>query len=353
MNNMLLLVGNREKKRIQLYKICVSGGKAMLTDKDVIWESPIVQQMTEVKPIVYNNKKSILSTTNNGVIIFEISNSRKVLFHKEIKDYQANIHSAHPLPDGNVLIADSNGWLGILPAGGEYVEIPQEKIAWYKLKYAHAISYDEANRKIYAGGYTTINKYIYQVKDKIPALIKEASYDISDYYLRCKEYGECNEDSGWEDGIHDIYQVYGEKSGVYFLSTGERCFLFDSTKLNNFPSGKITLDEFRPFYEIDSKKSQGLVKAAKEKKVILKKGGVKAISGFIGKNNFLVIAHSAPWFTSDDCYPYNGTHLILSTKVDDILDFDITDKHKIKFSTCTSVSFYKARLLDKDWMPAL
>ncbi len=150
-----------------------------------------------------------------------------------------------------------------------------------------------------------------------------------------------------------MYQIYGEKSGMYFLSTGERCFLFDSTKLDNVPSGKITLDEFKPFCEIDSKISQGLVKTAKDKNVILKKGGIKAVSGFIEEDNFLTIAHAAPWFTTDDYYPYDGTHLIFSTKVDDIIDFDITDKYKINFSPSSAVSFYKARLLDKDWMPDL
>jgi len=353
MKNLSLLVGNRKKNKIQVYKLSVSEEKLMLTDKDIIWESPTVEYMTEVKPIIYNDKKSVLSTTSNGVFIFELSNAKKVLFHKEIKGYQTNIHSAHPLPDGNVLIADSNGWLGVLPAGGGHVEIPQEQVSWYKLKYAHAVCYDETSHKVYAGGYTTINKYNYQVKDKKPVLTEEASYDISDSYLRCKVYNECSENTEWEDGIHDIYQIYDKKKGVYFLTTGERCYLFDSTKLNNVPSGKITLEEFRPLSEIDSKKSQALVKTAKEKKIILKKGGIKAVSGFTDKDNFLVIAHSAPWFTSNDYYPYDGTHLIFSTKGDDIVDFDITEKNKINFSASPAVSFYKARLLDKDWMPVL
>ncbi|MBS9426793.1 DUF6528 family protein [Photorhabdus akhurstii] len=353
MDNMSLLVGNRKKNKIQIYKLNICGEKLTLTDKDVVWESPNVQYMTEIKPILYNGKKSILSTTSNGVIIFELSKEKRVLFHKEITGYQTNIHSAHSLPDGNVVIADSYGWLGILPAGGNNVEIPQEQVPWYKLAHAHALSYDENAHKLYAGGYTTIKKYTYQVKDKKPVLTEEASYDISDYYLRCKVYNKCSENADWEDGVHDMYQVYGEKSGMYFLSTGERCFLFDSTKLDNVPSGKITLDEFKPFYEIDSKISQGLEKTAKEKKVILKKGGIKAVSGFIDQENFLTIAHAAPWFTTDDNYFHEGTHLIFSTKVDDIIDFDITDKNKINFSPSSTVSFYKARLLDKNWMPDL
>ncbi|HGM5308666.1 TPA: DUF6528 family protein [Serratia marcescens] len=353
MNNILLLVGNRKKNKIQIYKTSISGESITLTDKDVIWESPEVHYMTEIKPVLYGGKKGILSTTANGVIVFELSMEKKVLFHKEITGYQTNIHSAHPVSDGNIVIADSNGWLGILPAGGSDVEIPQGQFPWYKLSYAHALGYDETTQTLYAGGYTTINKYTYQMKDEKPSLIEKAIYDISDYYLRCKTYQECNEDASWEDGIHDMYQVYGEKKGLYFLSTGERVFLFDTTKLNGVKSGKINLDEFNPFYEIDSMKSKGIEKTAKDRKVILKKGGIKSVSGFIEKNNFLTVAHSAPWFTPEDSYPYDGTHLIFATRADSTIDFDITDKHKINFSPSSAVSFYKARLLDKNWMPDL
>lgn len=353
MNTISLLVGNRQKNRLQIYKATISGDGATLTDKAIIWESPVVHAMTEVKPILYKGKKAILTTTDNGVMIFELSNAKTVLFHKEITGYQTSIHSAHPLPDGNVVIADANGWLGILSAGGHRVDVPQEQVAWYRLTYAHALGYDETTHTLFAGGYTTLNKYRYQLKDEKPVLIEEASYDISDSYLRCKVYKACAEDAGWEDGIHDMYPIYGEKSGRYFLTTGERCFLFDAEKLKGVASGKITLDAFKPLYEIDSKQSREVEKTARDKKVILKKGGIKSVSGFIGPRDFLVIAHSAPWFTPEANYPYNGTHLVFSTNGDDVIDFDITDKHKIHFSPSATVSFYKARLLDKNWMPEL
>ncbi|MCG3463060.1 DUF6528 family protein [Xenorhabdus bovienii] len=353
MNSNLLIIGNKKKNRIQIYKLNTSGDSSLLTDKDVIWESPEVNYMTEIKPVLYNGKKAILSTTGNGAIVFELSKEKTVLFHKEVTGYQTNIHSAHPLPDGNIVIADSRGWLGILPAGGSDVEVSKNQVPWYKLTYAHALSYDETTHKLYAGGYTTIKKYTYQVKDKKPSLIEEATYDISDYYLRCKTYKKCDEDNNWEDGIHDLYQVYGEKTGLYFLSTGERVFLFDAAKVEGVKSGKITLDEFKPFYEIDSLKSQKIEKTAAAKKVILQKGGIKSISGFIKNNDFLTVAHSTPWFTGEENYPYVGTHLIYATRSDDKIDFDITDKHKIKFSPSSAVSFYKARLLDKNWMPNL
>lgn len=351
MNTYFLLVGNRIAKKIQIYQFHLSGDNLSLTRDNVIWESPEVKYMTEVKPIIYKNKKAILSITENGVIIFELSKEKKIFFHKEITNYSTNMHSAHPLPDGNIVIADSRGWLGILPAEGNDVELPQDRMPWYRLTYAHAVSYDETTHKLYAGGYTQIKKYSYQVKDNKPELNEEATYDISDYYFRCKVYNKCNEDATWEDGIHDMYQVYGKKQGVYFLSTGERVFLFDATKTAGIKSGKITLDKFNPLYEIDSNKSRKISSVASKEEVMLKKGGVKSVSGFINNGDFLTVAHSAPWFTPKEAYPYDGTHLIYATSADDVLDFDITAKHKITFSPPSRVSFYKARLLDKNWMP--
>ncbi|MBI6547767.1 DUF6528 family protein [Xenorhabdus lircayensis] len=345
-----LIIGNQGVNKIQIFKFILTSQKVMIENNDLIWESPETKFMAEVKPVIYRGKKSVMSITENGVIIYALTNNKEVLFHKEISGYKTNIHSALPLPDGNVVIADSKGWVGLLLHEGDNVKQNSGDTQWSALTYAHSVVYDHTNKKIYAGGYTSINKYSYHVISGKAKLKLEATYDIKDYYLRCKEYNFCNEDPIWEDGIHDMYQVYGEQSHLFFLSTGERVFLFDLSKLNDLNSDKITLDKFNPFYEIDSKKSREIMPVAKKEKIILKKGGVKSISGNIDEKKFFVIAHSAPWFTDKVSYPYLGNKLIYSTNIKDTIDFDLTDKNKIEFDTSLNMFFYKARLIDENWI---
>ncbi|MEQ1963363.1 DUF6528 family protein [Xenorhabdus khoisanae] len=349
-NDKYLLVGNKGVNKIQIFKFIFSDQNIMIKKENLIWESPETTAMTEVKPVTYFGKKAILSVTENGVVIYALSDNN-VLFYKEISDYSGNnIHSACPLPDGNVVIADSNGRIGLLIYEKGKKKQPFNETQWFRLTYAHAVVYDQINERIYAGGYTSINEYSYHVIAGKASLRLETTYDISDYYLRCKEYNICNEDGYWEDGIHDMYPVYGDHSQLFFLSTGERVFLFDSSTLTHSEGSKVTLDKFNPFYEIDSQKSKEAAIIAQEEKIILKKGGVKSISGNINVNDFFVVAHSAPWFTDKINYSYNGNKLIYSTHINDILDFDLTDKNKVDFDSSLNMSFYKARLIDKNWI---
>jgi hypothetical protein len=262
------------------------------------------------------------------------------------------------MEDGNVLIADSGGSVGILYPGSSIDDLNQSPhdTHWYAtgLNYPHALAYDPVTKHVYVGAYLRIHELEY-AGSGAQAILKEfAAYDISQYYLRCVQYNECEENEAWEDGIHDIYPVYGASSPLFFLSTGERTFLFDP-KVNSSTSRPVpstlvqaTLSPYNPFYEVDSRMSQYEAPNAQHDGVILKKGGIKSLSGSLDKQGYFTLAHPAPWLTPDLNYPYNNKILLYAESDGDTADYDLTPHNHISFDPGLSIDFYKARLMPDD-----
>jgi hypothetical protein len=268
------------------------------------------------------------------------------------------IHSALQMEDGNVLIADAGGRVGILYPGSSIDDLDQSTndTHWYTagLNYPHALAYNPVTKHVYVGAYLKIHELEY-IDSGAQATLKEvAAYDISQYYLRCVQYNECEENEAWEDGIHDIYPVYGATSPLFFLSTGERTFLFDpkANLLTSRPFGptlvEATLSAYNPFHEVDSYLSQQEAPSADRDAVILKKGGIKSLSGSLGKQDYFTLAHPAPWLTPDVNYPYDNKILLYAESDGDTTDYDLTSHNHISFDPWLSMDFYKARLMSDD-----
>lgn len=50
-----------------------------LQKKDLTWSSPYTEGISEVKPVYYNDKKAVLMTTMNGVVLYDYA-TKRVLF---------------------------------------------------------------------------------------------------------------------------------------------------------------------------------------------------------------------------------------------------------------------------------
>ncbi|MBV8649552.1 hypothetical protein [Paludibacterium sp.] len=352
--NRRIVLYNRSARAIEVYRLSDLGRS--LRDADRVWQSPPFDGGSEVKPVRYQGGKALLATTRYGVVIFSYPD-RTVLFHREITGYAAmNIHSALPMDDGNVLIADSAGYVGILYPGQstDDVDQPSAQTQWYPLSYAHGLAYDPIYQAVYAGGYVTLHRYRYGGSGSGAVLSLMSAYDLSAYYRRCAVFGICQEDADWEDGVHDVYPVEGDNPHLFFLTTGERVFLFDASQQrdNDRPSGgliKIALTEYAPFYRLDSQYSRQERAASLRDRVVLKKGGVKAISGAISGDAACVLARPAPFFTPDLQYDYYEPRLLYAESLADTADVDLTDQHHLQFDRGLAIAFYKARLLPDDF----
>jgi len=351
---------NRDSNMVEVYRI--QDPTKEITKSDLLWQSPKIERGYdiyngagyEIKPIIYNGQKAILTTTKNGVIIYSYPD-KNVLFHREIFGWPMYIHSALPLPDGNVLVADVWGWVGILfPGENDAVNQLSLKTYWYPLSFAHSLVYDSASELIYAGGYMTVKSYRYQGAGSSATLEPVAKYDARDYYFGCATYGKCDEGAQLEDGIHDMYPASKTNPHLFFLSTGERTFLFDTSEQErvSYPqkSIPIKLKTYQPFYEMDSKYSQQAAPNSRRDGVILKKGGIKALSGGLEPDdNYCVIGHAAPFFTLSLQYDYYAPVVIYGEKSEDRVNYDLTTKNHIQFAPDVEAHFYKVRLLPDDF----
>ena len=260
-----------------------------------------------------------------------------------------NVHSALAMKDGNVVVIDSYGWVLILYRNGLQGFANTFKI---HLKYPHGVVWDKEYQMLYVLAYTDIIKYKYIGQGANASLELVHDYDFKKYYERCSFYGICDEDAATEDGGHDFFPVKGDNPHLFFLTTGERVFLFDSSQqldtlnLNSAQNTEIMLKNYSALFQIDSKYSQQITPNAIKEQVILQKGGIKSISGNLNSAKYCVIATPRPWFTSNLYYPYDSTVLVYIDNPNSIVDFDLSTHNHIYFESDlnSEVNFYKARL---------
>jgi hypothetical protein len=351
-----IVLYNRDAGAIEIYRL--TDPATPIGPADLLWQSPPLAGGSEVKPISYLGRKALLATTEYGAVIYAYP-GKTLLFQREISGaWDMNIHSALALDDGNVLLADSSGKIAILYPGENEQDLWQTtaQTRWYPLDYAHGLAYDEDYRWIYAGGYTTVNKYAYAGSGSQASLQLVTRYDASHYYLRCAHYGICSEDADWEDGIHDLYPVDGDNPHLFFLTTGERSFLFDTSQQadSDNPAAAdaavpIRLDDYPPFYTVDSRYSQQEAPSHQQDKVILRKGGIKSLSGRLAADDYCTLAHAAPYFTEQLQYDYYQPVLLYAQQDADRVDYDLTTENHLQFANDMRISFYKARLLPTDF----
>ena len=350
--NKNIVIANNHNRRVEIYN---SGNlDRPIAEADMKWQSPVISNLwTEVKRVTYMGQDAILAATTSGAIIYSYP-EKKLLFHREITGYKPGTHSVEPLPNGSVVLADAKGFLGILFPDGTNVDQPSKDTKWYPLKYVHGIVWDDKRRVLYALGYLDLMAYQFDGTGKDTFLLPTTDYAMDAYYLRCAQYNQCNEDYNWADGGHDIHPLSENTSdGALFLTTGERAFIFypkdnvPNTLSKRMTRVPIKLTAYSPLYEIGSNYSIKEEPNAEKDKVILKKGGIKAISGSVDPDDYCVIAHSAPWFTTSLFYSAWTDVLLYAQSDSDRPDHDLTTNFKIIFDPTLHMSFYKARLFGK------
>jgi len=345
-----IVIANYYNHRVEIYNL--GNLDRPITAADMKWQSPVIDDLwTEVKRVTYMGQDAISAATNSGAIIYSYP-EKKLMFHKEITGYQPGTHSVEPLPNGSVVLADAKGYLGILFPDGANVDQPSNQTKWYPLKYVHGIVWNNERHVLYALGYLDLMAYQFDGTGKDTTLIPTADYAMDAYYLRCAQYNQCNEDSTWEDGGHDLYPLSNNTSdGALFLTTGERAFIFypkDNDRHQSLSKEiartPIKLTPYSPLNLINSNYSIKEEPHADKDQAILEKGGIKSISGSIDSSEYCVIAHSAPWFTTSLFYSAWTDVLLYVQSDSDRPDHDITSNLKILFDPALHMSFYKARL---------
>ncbi|MBU6494399.1 MAG: hypothetical protein KGQ45_16655 [Burkholderiales bacterium] len=363
------LKDGRKTYKVRAYRVAldpqqVRGATHAVSDRDMVWDSGdlVLGTSSEIKPVTYDGQKALLLDTDSGAIIIAYDERKpknapaRVLFHRELTGDGAdsmNVHSAEVLPDGNVVIADSNGYLYLLAKPGDARDVhqPMAQSKWYELDFAHGVVWDQRSERLYALGHDKIAVFAYRAgaTPAASALVLQTTFDIGRYYERCQRYpAVCPEDGNWKDGGHDLYPVPGTRK--LFVTTGERVFTFDLDA--NRAGGAAVLEPYAPMFAIDSTVSRALEKKssktgrsrAEELRVVLKKGGVKSISQVPGSR--IVLAQAAPWFASGSelSYHYDRNTLLVATRASDRPDVDLSDALKIQLPKSTW--FYKARVLD-------
>jgi len=348
-----IILANHYNNRLEIYN---SGNlDRPITISDMKWQSPVINNLwTEVKRISYMGQDAVLAATSSGAIIYSYPD-KKLLFHREITGYQPGTHSAEPLPNGSVVLVDAKGYLGILFPDGENVDQPSNQTKWYPLKYVHGAVWDEKRHVFYALGYLDLMAYQFDGAGKDTILIPMADYAMDAYYLRCAQYNQCNENYTWADGGHDLNPLANNTSdGALFLTTGERVFIFypkDNEQHRSSSKGigrvPIKLTTYSPLYLLNSNYSIKETANADKDQIILEKGGIKSISGNIDSDDYCVMAHSAPWFTTSLFYSAWTDVLLYVQSDSDRPDHDMTTNLKIRFDPALHMSFYKARLFGK------
>lgn len=339
-----VLIANQSSDRLELYDLADPTAEL----GEPAWRSPVIPGLSEGKHVTYLGQDAVLATTDNGAIVYSYPDNT-LLFQREITGYSMNIHSAEVLPDGNVVAADSSGWLGLLYADGDptvdaNTRQPSDSTQWYELTFAHGVVYSQRAGGLWGLGYLDLVLYRYQQGDT-PAgstLDVAADFGFDGDYDRCVLYDECDESGAWEDGGHDLYPVTGSESSLW-LTTGEHAFLFDMDANPVSGPGRTVavLERYAPMYALDSTISQRVAPTAEAEHLVLQKGGLKAISGDPSPGGF-VLAHSAPWFTDADSYPYDDPRLLYSSEPDDQLDVDLSDLNHLVLPG--GMRFYKARI---------
>jgi hypothetical protein len=348
-----IVVANNYDHQVEIYNL--GNLDRPITTTDIKWQSPVISNIwTEVKRVTYMGQDAILAATGSGAIIYSYP-EKKLLFHREITGYQPGTHSVEPLPNGSVVLADAKGYLGILFPDGKNVDQPSNQTKWYPLTYVHGVVWDDKRHVLYALGYLDLMAYQFDGTGKDTVLIPTTDYAMDAYYLRCAQYNQCNEDYAWADGGHDLHPLAENTlDGALFLTTGERAFIFyPKDNVPYEPLSKdmaripIKLTTYSPLYAINSNYSIKEEPNADKDKIILKKGGIKSISGSTDPNDYCVVAHSAPWFTTNLFYSAWTDVLLYVQSDSDRPDHDITANLKILFDPALHIDFYKARFFGK------
>ncbi|CAG8616985.1 1143_t:CDS:1 [Ambispora gerdemannii] len=394
-----LIIGNRRSEpSVDVYKIKMNLAKIeketlSIPSVNRIWswkpgkrDKPEYSKFSpaEIKPVLYKEKPA--DKGQHAILTIDDiydNNTNKYLYSEVLVLPYIKDTNGHPLPpkspllklplNGNIgnwhsveLIPDSNGLLCLVAIADSYGTVhvftkEGKRKNTLKLPHAHGLVWDNKTSTLFALGHTDLQTY--QLDPKDPTNLKLlTTLDFSEHYEKK------NESEENKDGGHDLCPVPGERK--LFLTTGERTFKFDIDEYEklipkggkilecyNLKKGERILKPYQPMFKIDSKywrniASDNVPPAEKglKNRVTPMKGGVKSISQVPGTS--VVIAFAAPWFADGYgvlAYYYNSDTLLVATGPEDkplpddkLLDVDLTNSHKIKFSAAT---FYKVRVL--------
>ena len=168
---------------------------------------PWFRYPTEVKPVY--NSEALLVVNNDGVGLIRRSDHRMVWYAATGGGFP---HSAELLPDGNIVVVYSTNTnpnpvnsdkLKIFKVDYNRFPAADAVVAEYDLRSGHSAVWDRKNEVLWTTTYGTVNRYVYGLRDGVPALDLQKSISLP---------------AGAEDA-HDLFPVYGERK--LWLTTSE------------------------------------------------------------------------------------------------------------------------------------
>lgn len=269
-----VLIGNQVRQRAEVYRLTFFCNNSCSPEPigldNLLWASPNVSGISEVKRVIFKGENAVLVTVRNGAVVFAYE-TNTVLFGEEICGLGIGTHSAEVLPDASVAVVGTYEIFFLKYTPNE-CQLRNETTS-FSIQFGHGVAYDRKRNKLYVLTYLSLE--VFDLSDIRGIPRKEDPISLGKFYYSPDH----NENVHIADGGHDLYPLAGYED-ILFLTTGERVFVYNAS------NGTISYHQL--YYYIPS------LHGGNVEYNVRYKGGVKAISR--DSKYQLNIIHAAPWY---------------------------------------------------------